>query len=386
MSSKLLHRPKATAANVSDRPASPGEESLEKNQAVSRSNVRRAPGAEKIKGTIIPKVILRIESSRASGRALLRGIAEYAHQKGPWAFSWETSGLADRWPASRFAGADGIILRDITNLREVLASGIPLVVVGHIKEEVPGVLNLSADSDAIGQMGAEHLIRCGFRNFAFCGFSVTDGARWPEARRKRFASCIIKAGFAPPASFDFSIERWDRQRNAAVQWLRDLPKPVGLMTCNDDCGQRMMELCKIANLVVPDEVGIIGADNDEVVCNLMDPPMSSIAINFERAGYEAAEALDRMMQGSTDVPTTITAAATHVAARRSTDFVAADNAYLRKALVFIRDHARGPVVVGDVVRASGLSRRSLEYSFRRVLGKTILQEIKRARTDQIARL
>jgi LacI family transcriptional regulator len=334
----------------------------------------------------IPKVILKIESSRASGRALLHGIAEYSHQRGPWAFSWEASGLAERWLQTKCSGADGIILRDTTKLREVLSFGLPVVVIGHLQQEIAGAVNVSTDSQAIGRLGAEHLLRCGFRNFAFCGFTVADGAQWPDIRRKHFANCVEQAGFAAPATFDFSIDRWEKERAAGIQWLASLPKPVGLMACNDDCGQRVMELCKSIGLAVPDEVGVIGADNDEVVCNLMDPPMSSIAVNFERAGYEAAAALDRLMRGDTQVPSCVTAVATHIAARRSTDFVASDNPHLHKALVFIRDHARKPLVVRDVARASGLSRRSLELNFSRFLGRTILQEIRRARTDQIARL
>ncbi len=339
-----------------------------------------------LKAGVVPRVILKIESSRASGRALLRGIAEYSHQRGPWAFSWEVSGLAERWLRTKCSDADGIILRDSTNLKEVLSFGLPTVVFGHLQQEIAGVVNVSADSPAIGRLGAEHLIACGFRNFAFCGFTVAHGAQWPEIRRKHFSRCVVQAGFASPVSFDFSIDRWDKQRTAGIRWLRSLPKPVGLMACNDDCGQRIMELCKSIGLAVPDEVGVIGADNDEVVCNLMDPPMSSVAVNFERAGYEAAAALDRLMRGDTRVPSGITAAATHVAARRSTDFVASDNPHLHKAMIFIRDHARKPMVVKDVARASGLSRRSLELNFSRFLGRTILQEIKRARTDQIARL
>jgi LacI family transcriptional regulator len=114
--------------------------------------------------------------------------------------------------------------------------------------------------------------------------------------------------------------------------------------------------------------------------------MSSIAINFERAGYDAASALDRLMRGESGVPTRIIASATHIVARRSTDFVAAEDPHVRKALVFIRDHARGAMSVDEVTSSSGLSRRSLEMAFRKHLGRSILEEIRRARTDQIARL
>src|SRR5580692_8002248 len=219
----------------------------------------------------IPKVILKIESSRASGRALLHGIAEYSRQKGPWAFSWEAGGLSERWPQRQFSDADGIILRDITKLDTVLAVGVPVVVIGHLQREIAEVVNVSTDSPAIGRLGAEHLIQCGVRNFALCGFKAGDGAQWSETRGEMFSKCVAGAGFNAPAFFNFSINAWGEQRVEAIESLRSLPKPVGLMDCNDDCGQRVMELCKSAGVAVPDEVGVIGADNDEVICNLMDP-------------------------------------------------------------------------------------------------------------------
>jgi LacI family transcriptional regulator len=271
-----------------------------------------------------------------------------------------------------------------------LAWGLPTVVIGHQQREIRGVVNVSTDSEAIGRLGAEHLLGCGFKQFAYCGYARTplESAQWADTRRKCFAAKIREAGFAPPVSFMLSMDArdWAREQDAGIEWLRSLPKPVGLMACNDDCGQRVMALCKLAGLAVPDEVGLIGADNDEVVCGLMDPPMSSIAINFERAGYEAASALDNLMRGDPGVPPRITAAPTHVVARRSTDFVAAEDPHLRKALVFIRDHARAALSVDEVALASGLSRRSLEKAFRATLGRSILEEIRRSRTDQIARL
>jgi LacI family transcriptional regulator len=147
-----------------------------------------------------------------------------------------------------------------------------------------------------------------------------------------------------------------------------------------------MEACKLAGLTVPDLVGVVGADNDEVVCGLTDPPLSSIAINFERAGYAAAHALNQWMLGSQDFERRIVAPATHVMARRSTDFVAAEDANLARALRFIRDQARAGISVNEVARSAGTSRRALEKRFRRLLGRSILQEIRRVRTDHIGRL
>ena len=338
----------------------------------------------------IPKVILMIESSRASGRALLHGIADYSHQWGPWSFSWETGGLEKAWPMLQDADVKGVILRDVDKLNEVLAYRLPTVVIGHQKTEIPGVVNVLTDSEAVGRMGADHLTGCGFKHFAYCGYARTpfENAEWSEVRREHFAARLREIGYPAPQRFNLAMDArdWSRQQSSAIGWLQGLPKPVGLMACNDDCGQRVLQLCKLAGLAVPDEVGMIGADNDEVVCALMDPPMSSIAINFERAGYEAAAALDRLMRGLSDVPLRITAAATHVVARRSTDFVAAEDPHLRKALVCIRDHAKRAISVDEVAMASGQSRRSLEKAFRSLLGRSILEEIRRERTDQIARI
>jgi LacI family transcriptional regulator len=338
----------------------------------------------------IPKVILLIESSRASGRALLCGIANYAHHHGPWSFYWEPGGMEKASPMLQNLKADGIILRDVEKVDEALASGLPTVVVGHHQSEIQGLVNVVTDSESIGRLGAEHLLGCGFKHFAFCGYARAhfEKTAWSEVRRVSFNKRIQEADFGDPAHYIMAMHGldWSRELPSLIHWLRSLSKPVGIMACNDDCSQRVMEACKAAGLLVPDMVGVIGADNDEVVCGLTDPPTSSIAINFERAGYEAAHALDGLMRGSQAVPRRITAMASHIVARRSTDFVAAAEPHLTKALQYIRDHARNGLSVDKVSLAAGLSRRALEKRFRTLLGRSIMGEIRRVRTDQIARL
>jgi LacI family transcriptional regulator len=137
---------------------------------------------------------------------------------------------------------------------------------------------------------------------------------------------------------------------------------------------------------VPDQVGVIGVDNDELVCDLSDPPMSSVALNFVRAGYESAQVLDRLMQGRRMNAPTIPVPATHVVCRRSTDIVAVHDPQLARALRFIRDHARETISVPGVARAAGLSRRVLEKRFRRTLRRSALAEIRRSRVEEICRM
>jgi LacI family transcriptional regulator len=336
----------------------------------------------------IPAIGLLIESSRASGRALLCGIAKCAHHYGPWAVYWEPGGLEKGWPRLKALDMDGVILRDVDKLEEVAALGIPAVVIGHSKTEIPNMVNVVTDSEAVGRIGADHLLKCGFKHFAFCGFGSAESFSWSSQRQQSFSSHIQDAGFnvhgytmLSPTSHTWRVEH---QRMAA--WLRSLPKPVGVMACNDDCGRHVIEACKLANLAVPDDVGVLGADNDDVVCGLTDPPMSSVAIHFERAGYEAALVLFRQLRGRRRVPNKIMVHASHVIARRSTDFTAGSNLHVTKALQFIRDHARENVMVAEVSRAAGLSRRALEIRFRQEIGCSIRQHIRRIRTDQIVRL
>ncbi len=338
----------------------------------------------------VPRIILLVESSRGSGRALLEGIANYAHHHGPWSFYWEPGGLEKGWPALRRIEADGIILRDVKKVDEALASGLPAIVIGHRQSEIPGLVNVVTDSEEIGRMGAEHLLQCGFKHFAFCGYSEDPLERtvWSEVRAQFFGARIREAGFATPANYALSntAEDWPKERRALAVWLEALAKPVGLMACNDDCGHQVVEACKLAGLKIPDQVGVIGADNDEVVCGLTDPPLSSVAINFERAGYDAARALDKLMRGARQVPHRIVAVAPHIVTRRSTDFVVTDDPHVTRALQFVRDQARSGISVDEVARAAGLSRRALEKRFRAFLGRSILEEIRRVRTDHIARL
>jgi LacI family transcriptional regulator len=329
-------------------------------------------------------VVLLIESSRSSGRSLLRGIADYARHHGPWALYWGPGGLEKAWPQLKTLAADGIILRDVEKLDDVLAYGLPAVVVGHSRREIPGLANVITDSEAIGVMGAEHLLNCGFRHFAYCGF---DEMPWSVLRGESFRARLAKGAFAthfcPSDSRSFST--W-KGENHLAEWLKSLPKPLGVMACNDDRGEQVSEACKVAGLSVPDEVGIIGADNDELVCDLADPPLSSVAINFERAGYESAEVLDLLMRGRRPIKRKIIVPATHVVPRRSTDFVAVNDQQVANALRFIRDNARKTISVPEVAQAAGLSRRVLEKRFRQQLRRSVLREIRRVRVAQICRM
>lgn len=344
----------------------------------------------------IPTVVLLVESSRASGRSLLRGIAEYARHHGPWAFHWEPGGFEAISRRLKSLEADGIVLRDVEGLQEVLGRGIPAIVVGHDREQVPGRSNVITESRRVAGLAAEHLIDCGFRSLGYVGY---DGKPWSDERREAFVAVVRAAGLpvecyvAPGgwrmrrSSGETRTRSWQAEQEAMAAWLRRLALPTGIMACNDDRAQNVSEACKLAGLRVPEDIGIIGADNDELVCELGQPPLSSVAINFERAGFESARLLDEMMRHPRRRRTrNIVVDPTNVVPRQSTDILFIEDMAVSRAVRFIRQESRRPVAVAEVAQAAGLSRRVLERRFRAVVGRSVLREVRRVRVEQICRL
>lgn len=332
------------------------------------------------------KVILLIETSRAFGRELLYGIARYSKLHGPWVFYREPRNLKSHIPRLTNWQADGIIMRNSIISNELLKLKIPSILVLHDPQRPGDTPAVITDGIRIAQLAAEHLLNRGLRNFAYCGF---DNFYWSDERKKFFKNIIADAGyktFIYGEGMPKKYKSWEREQLQMAEWLKTLPKPVGIMTCNDDRGNHVLEACKIANLHVPEEVSVIGVDNDPLVCDLSDPPLTSIALNTESAGYAAAELLDRLMNGEPMQRQEIIVTATHVARRQSTDILAVEDRDVVAAIRFIRQNAKSKIRVNDVVEQTCLSRRSLESRFREILNRSIQEEIRKVRTDLISQM
>jgi LacI family transcriptional regulator len=344
------------------------------------------------------KVLLMMETSRKYGRSILRGIAKYSRAQGPWIFYrkapfyWGTSSKKATLQRLLKLDIDGIILREQREeeLNEsILALGLPVVVAPY-REIFPNLHNIVTDDVAIGKMAAEYLIRRGFKQFAYCGFGQMY--YWSRDRSKGFSNRVSQAGFEthlyeyeqPKSRYPHS---WEKEQVILVDWLKGLPKPVALMACNDDRSQHVLEACKIAGLNVPEQVAIIGLGNDDLVCDLASPPLSSIALGAEKGGYEAAATLDKLMKGKPVPNKRIIVPTLYVVTRQSTDILKIDDPYVSQALRFIYRRAkRDAIQVDDVLRAVPISRRSLYERFSRVLDRPVHEEIKRVRVDQLARM
>jgi LacI family transcriptional regulator len=251
---------------------------------------------------------------------------------------------------------------------------------------------IRTDSSAIARMAAQHLMGLGLRHFGFCGFST---CQWSIRREQTVAECLAEAGFVcHKRHIQFAnwlqrpdwIQAFENERPLIESWLRSLPKPVGVMACKDTCGREVLQACATAGLSVPDDVALVGVDNDGLLCELSQPPLSSVALNLEQAGYEAAMVLDAMMFGQPKPQDTVLVTPVKVVARRSSELIALDNPQVVAALRFIRDHAGQPIGVRDVVGELGVCRRRMERRFTRAIGLSILSEITRCRLDRAKRL
>lgn len=340
------------------------------------------------------KVALLIETARGYGRGLLRGIVRYSRLHGPWSFYVTPGDFEQVVPKMRHWGCTGIIARIITPkvAKAILDCGVPTIALDLSDKDLEpgnplaGLSEIASDSYRAAQMAAEHLLNRQFLHYAFVG---TAGRVWSERREKSFCERIVAAGFQPHV---YSIPKskrnraWDREQSVLAKWLKRLPMPIGLMACNDDCGRGVLEACRTANIHVPEQIAVVGVDNDNLLCELSDPPLSSVALDAERGGYLAAELLEKMMQGSVCKPQRLIVEPLHVVTRRSSDIVAIDDVEVASALKFIHERAASPISINDVVEFVQISRRALEIRFFKTLHRTIHEELLRVRMERAKRL
>jgi len=330
-----------------------------------------------------PCVLLFVETSREFGRGLLHGIARYSRLHGPWRVYRWPGALDSLLPEWKYLKIDGAIVRDVKAVEGMTHSGLPIIFAQHNKESYAPYPAIITDSAAIGAMAAEHFLDRGFQNFAYCGL---EELLWSRQRAEHFARRLRQAGFevnvhCQPASR--TGRNSGKVQSRLADWLRRLPRPVAVMCCNDDRALQVVEACKAADLRVPDDVAVLGVDDDVLVCDLADPPISSIALDTETAGHEAAKLLDHLMKGGEMVGQEIPVRPTHIVTRMSTDILTVSDPDVAAALRFIRCNPNRLIQVDDVVEATNVSRRVLEKRFKAILRRSVHQEIRRVRVNNI---
>lgn len=334
---------------------------------------------------VAPRIALVVETSLASGRDILRGIARYARVHGPWSIYHAPRGLEESAPSwLRDWDGDGIIAR-LQNERiaeAVVSSGIPAVdVLGVVRH--PKLPLSHVDNAAIARLAAEHFLERGFRYFGFCGL---DRINWSLERRDAFAGAVAAAGGACLVYTLRGRRSWEAEQNDLAEWVRSLPTPCAVMACNDPRGQLVLEACRRSGVQVPDEVAVVGVDNDEPICAISDPPLSSVVPDHERVGYEAAALLDRLRAGEVGTDLAVHVPPAGLVTRQSSDVLALSDREVAEAIRFIREHACLGIGVEEVCHALSLSRSTLQRRFRSLLGRTIHDEIVQVRIKRAQEL
>lgn len=335
------------------------------------------------------RVALIIETSNGYARGLLRGIQIYLRENRQWSIYLEEHSRGDTdlsWLA-HWKG-DGIIARieNETVAHYIRRAKVPTVDLSA-NRLMPELPYLETDDRMIASWAAEHLLERGFKHFAFCGDSTYV---WSVLRGHHFREALLGKGlslthFDTQGAGGGPVSR-ARDRERMAEWLRGLPKPVGIMASYDGIGQQLLEACRTAQIIVPDEAAVIGVDNDELICELCDPPLSSIAPSAEHTGYEAAVLLERLMSGQPSVPEIRLVEPHSLVTRMSTDALVVQDSYVAEALKFIRLHSLEDIDVQDVLGFLPISRRSLESRFLKEIGRTPHEEIIRVKLKLIKEL
>lgn len=325
-------------------------------------------------------VALVIETSNHYGRQMLLGIRSFMSQHADWAVHLTEQGRGaqpPRWLA-RWKG-DGIIARVENKAvgEAVQAVGVPAVNVSAT-ELTSDLHTFISDSNAVAKLAAEHLIERGFEYYGYLGdsrfkWSMNHGENFRNWIRKTGVECMVYEAHARDAS------NWDREQRRIATWIQSLPKPVGIMVNYDIRGQQLLDVCSRIGVRVPDEVAVIGQHNDEVLCEMCNPPLSSVIPNPQQAGYEAAFMLNKLMDGHRPKPKVHLIQPVGVATRQSTDIIAIEDRQIAEALKYVRENACLGIGVNDVLRRVPMSRTLLERKFRTLLRSSPYEEITRHR-------
>lgn len=334
-------------------------------------------------------VALLIETSNAYARGLMDGIIAYQREHELWSIYVGEQGRGAAPPAwlKNWKG-DGIIARIETDAIAsiVRRTRLPMVDVSAARliKNIPWV---ETDDQQIARIAAQHLVDRGFDTLAFVGEPVYNWSQWRQQEFVKFAkeaNCQCHE-FSCRSQGEKSYS-WTRERKRLKAWVEQLPKPIGVMACYDFAGQQLLDICRELEIAVPEQIAVIGVDNDVRLCRLCTPPLSSVIPDTNRTGYEAAKLLDKMMSGESPEETTVLFPPAGIAERQSSDVYAIDDEDIVKALRFIREHACNGITVSDLLKAVPLSRRMLEHRFQKLVRRTPHAEIIRIRIERACRL
>jgi len=347
---------------------------------------------KKQKFSTVKHVALVLSLNKRFDRKVIEGVTRFVHESGAWSVFLEDDPGA-KIPNFKRGHFDGVIadMDDPRIPQQIKDLTIPVVGIGGVKPESPLQLKLSTvgtDNKKIAIMAAEYLVTLRFKSFGYCGISERTIDPWNRERKEFFVERLAQYGY-PCSVFKARYspsQSWEHLQEAIYSWIESLPKPVGILAANDIRARHILEACRCYGVSIPDEVAVLGVDNDDLICDLATPSLSSIIQGTEEIGYRAAELLDSLMDGREKYPVNLRVAPVKVVERQSTDMVATDDSVTALALKYIRDNAIGGLAVSSVARAIGVSRSTLDMHFKAAIGRTVHDEILRVQLNAACHL
>ena len=344
------------------------------------------------------RILFLTDFSEAYARNLLLGIARYAHAVGQaWSLCRLPLSIRDKFgieaviDLAKKMRADAVIgqFYNTDNVELFARNGI-ITIAQDFKARFTTIPNITGPHFLAGKMGAEYFAKKGFRHFAFYG---TRDVVWSDERMQGFRETVRAAN----PSFTFSAlckntqnALWDYDTNQLVTWLQSLPKPVAIMACDDNHAYHITEACQQGEgggrLRIPDDIAVLGVDNDETICRLSSPNLSSLNQNIEQGGYAVAQLIDRILRDPATPREDVMVQPTHIVTRQSTDIYANNDQHIAEVLKYIHENISQKITVDELVELVPLSRRLLETRFKRSMGTSIYDYILQTRIEKVAQL
>lgn len=339
------------------------------------------------------RLILLTDFTEAFAHNLLKGILEYSKGREPWVVCRmppsykQTYGLSGVLKWAKKWEADAIIAQfDDDDEVELFRENGIVALAQDFKSRFSVIPNITSKYILTGQIAADFFLQKGFRNFAYYGYKDVV---WSEERCMGFRNRITEKGFGD-SFFEYQKQPlenlWYYESEPLVDWIKSLPHPIALMGCDDTQANRIMEVCRVLGIHIPEEIAVLGVDNDDIICSLSEPPLSSVNLNIKKGGYEAACLIDKLIRDKSAHYEDVIIHPVSIVNRLSTDIYATDNPAILAALRYIHQNLADKLNVDEIVKQVPLSRRLLEIRFREVTGKSIYQYISDLRMEHFSQL
>jgi LacI family transcriptional regulator len=335
------------------------------------------------------KVLVLIDSTTEFSRRFLTGLIQYANENGPWIFYrlpsyykalYGEAGIVERikeW------GIDAVIAQwEYEGVDFLDQLDIPVFLQSY--KNISGRFSrISGDYIGAGVMAAQFFAKRYFKNFAFYG---NKNFFWSKARAEGYRREVerIKGNYYYFESELLDSMQWSREHVELDNWLQGLPKPVALFACDDNFALQVSEMCKVNNINIPDELSLLGVDNDELICNLSHPSISSIVTDDENGGYQTGKMLQNLILNKNNIPFNINIDPVRIELRQSTEKYNISDNYIKTVIDYINENIRLNISIDKLAEIVPLSRRNLEMKFKEATGTSVYQFILDKKVDLIS--